>query len=78
MIVLDRNRLPFAIARHFPRGCAVGWGIALQVAGSVSDRFIGTCYIFNASGRAMALGSTQPVREISTGDLPLGVETAGA
>ena len=33
---------------------------------------------FNSSGRTVALGSTQPLTEISTRDLPRGVKVAGA
>jgi hypothetical protein len=33
---------------------------------------IGIFHLFNLSGRTMALGSTQPLTEMSTSDLPWG------
>ena len=37
-----------------------------QVAGSISDDVIGVFQWHNPSGRTMALGSTQPLTEMST------------
>jgi len=62
-------------------GGAVGWDIALQAgrfAGSISDGFIGIFHWRNPSGRNMALGSTQPLTEMSTRNIPWGVKAAGA
>ena len=54
------------------RGGAVGWGTALQVAGSIPDGVIGFFHWHNPSGRTMALGSTQPLTEMSTGNISWG------
>ena len=63
------------------RGSEVGSGIALQ-AGRLRVRFpikaFGIFHWLNPSGRTMALGSTQPLAETSTRDLPWRVKTAGA
>ena len=62
------------------RGGAVGWGTALQAGRSrvrfpmVSLEF----FIDNPSGRTMALGSTQPLTEMSTRNISWGVKAAGA
>ena len=53
------------------RGGAVGWGTALQ-AGRSRVRFIGFLHWHNPSGRTMALGSTQPLTEISTRNVSWG------
>jgi hypothetical protein len=62
------------------RGAAVGWGTALQV-GSSRVRFPIVSRIFywhNPSGRTVALGSTQPLAEMSTRNTSWGVKAAGA
>ena len=56
------------------RHCATSW----MVAGSVPKRVTGIFHLFTASGRTMAVESTQPPTEMSTRDLPLGVKVAGA
>jgi hypothetical protein len=62
------------------RSGAVDWGTALQAGRSrvrfpmVSLEF----FIDNPSGRTMALGSTQPLTEMSTRNLSWGVKAAGA
>jgi hypothetical protein len=51
------------------RGGAFGWGNALQAGrsrGSIPDGVIGFFHWHNLSGRTMALGSTQPLTEMST------------
>ena len=61
------------------RGGAVG-GIALQ-AGRSRVRFSMVSFEFfidNPSGRTMALGSTQPLTEMSTRNISWGVRAAGA
>jgi hypothetical protein len=46
-----------------------------QVAGSIPDGVIG---FFQPVGRTMALGSTQPLTEMSTRNISWGVKAAGA
>jgi hypothetical protein len=48
-----------------------------QVAGSIPDGVIGFFYWHNPFGRTMALGSTQPLTEMSTRNLSWGVKAAG-
>jgi hypothetical protein len=43
-----------------------------KVAGSIPDGVIGIFRYHNSSDRAMALGSTQPLTEISTRSISLG------
>jgi len=55
------------------RGSAVGWGTALQAGRSrVPDGVIGFFHWHNSSGRTMALGSTQPLTEMSTKNVSWG------
>jgi hypothetical protein len=58
-----------------PRGSVVGWGIMLQ-AGRSRVRFpMRLLYLFycpNPSSRTRTLGSTQPLTEMSTRNLPVG------
>ena len=57
------------------RGGAVGWGTCAtsqKVAGSIPDGVIGIFHWHNPSGRTMALGSTQPLTEMSTGNISWG------
>jgi hypothetical protein len=57
------------------RGSVVAWGTMLQVrrfAGSIPDEGIGFFNRPNPSSRVMALGSTQPLIEMSTRNLPGG------
>jgi hypothetical protein len=44
----------------------------LKIAGSISDEVIGFFNLPNPSSRIMALGSTQPLTEMSTRNLPGG------
>jgi hypothetical protein len=56
------------------RGSVVGWGTTLQ-AGRSRDRIPDEVNFFdllNPSNRTMALGSTQPLTEMSTGNIPGG------
>ena len=51
------------------RGGTVGWGAALKnrkVAGSIPNGVISIFHWHNPSGRTMALGSTQPLTQMST------------
>jgi hypothetical protein len=55
------------------RGSVVGWGTnatSRKVAGSITDEVIGFFYWRNPSSRTMALGSTQPLTEMSIRNLP--------
>jgi hypothetical protein len=56
------------------RHCA----ISRKVAGSIPDSVIKIFNWLNPSGRTMALGSTQPLTEMSTRGIPWGVKAAGA
>jgi hypothetical protein len=49
-----------------------------KVAGSIPDGVIWTFHWRNPSGRAMTLGSTQPLTEMSTKDISWGVKAAGS
>jgi hypothetical protein len=52
-----------------------------KVPGSIPNGVIGTCHLHNPYGCTMALGSVQPVTEMSTGSISLGVgcvKAAGA
>ena len=55
-----------------------GWGVhcatSQEVAGSIPDGATGVFHCHNPSGRTMALGSTQPLTEMST----WGIKAAGA
>ena len=48
-----------------------------KVAGSIPDGVIGIFHGHNPSDRIMALGSTQPLTEMSTRRISLGVNAAG-
>jgi hypothetical protein len=49
-----------------------------KIAGSIPEGVIGIFHWHNPSGRNMALGSTQPLTEMSTRNISLGVKAAGA
>ena len=49
-----------------------------EVAGSIPDGVNGIFHWRNPSGRTMALGSTQPLTEMSTRNISWGVKAAGA
>jgi hypothetical protein len=55
------------------RHCAINQ----KVARSIPDGVIGIFHWHNPSGRTMALGSTQPLTEMSTRNISLGVKAAG-
>jgi hypothetical protein len=48
-----------------------------KVAGSIPDGVIGIFEWHNPSGRTRALGSIQPLTEMSTRNIPLAVKAAG-
>ena len=60
--------------RSWLRHCAT----TRKVAGSIPDGFIGIFHWHNPSGRTVALGSTQPLTEMSTRDISWRVKAAGA
>jgi len=49
-----------------------------KVAGSIPDGVIGIFHRHNRSGRTVALGSTQPMTEMSTRNISCGVKAASA
>ena len=49
-----------------------------KVAGSIPDGVVGIFHWRNPSGLTMALGSTQPLTEMSTRNISWGVKAAGA
>jgi len=57
---------------HAVAHSATGW----KVAGSIRDG-VGIFHWHNPSGRAMALGLTQPLTEMSTRNISWGVKAAG-
>jgi len=60
--------------RSWLRYCAT----SRKVAGSIPDGVIGIFHRHNPSGRTMALGLTQPLKDMSTRNVSWGVKTAGA
>jgi hypothetical protein len=54
------------------------YAINRKVAGSIPDGVIGIFHWHNPSDRTMALGSTQPLTEMSTRSISWGVKAAGA
>jgi len=52
-------------------------GTVVKVAGSISDDVIGIFHCYNPPDRITVLGSTQPLKEMSTRKI-LGVNAAGA
>jgi hypothetical protein len=63
----SRYSFLFAVAQWL-RHCATN----RKVAGSIPDGVIGIFHSHNPSGRTMALGSTQPLTEMSTRDISWG------
>ena len=62
---------------HYPVGTAVAQWLSCcatnrKVAGSIPDGVIGIFYWHNPSDRTMALGSTQPLTEISISSISWG------
>jgi hypothetical protein len=60
--IFDKKILPIVLFRHY----ATSW----KVAGSIPDEIIGFFNWPNPSSCTMALGSTQPLTEFSTRNLP--------
>jgi hypothetical protein len=58
--------------KHEARGRLVGWGTSRKVAGSIPDEATGLFNWPNPSRRTMVLGSTQPLKEMSTRNIPGG------
>jgi hypothetical protein len=54
------------------------WATSRKVAGLISVEVIEIFYWINSSRRTMALGSTQPLKEISTRLISWRVQSAGA
>ena len=60
--------------RSWLRHCAT----SQKVAGSIPDGVIGIFHRHNPSGRTVALGSTQPLTEMSTGNISWRVKEIAA
>jgi hypothetical protein len=56
------------------RHCSTSW----KVTGSIQDGVTGIFHWHNPFGRTMALGSTQPLTQMSTRSISCGVKAAGA
>jgi hypothetical protein len=54
------------------------WAIRRKVAGSITDGVIGIFHCHNPSGRTMALGLTQLLKEMSIRNISWGVNAASA
>jgi hypothetical protein len=61
-----------------PKGAAVAQLVNRKVAGSIPDGAIGFFHWHNPSSRTMALGSTQPLTEMSTRNISWRVNAAVA
>jgi hypothetical protein len=79
ILILGSQFKSFTLFRilNFLRACGsvVGWGTMLQAGrsrGSIPDEVNGFFNWPNPSSRIMALGSTQPLTEMSTRNLPAG------
>ena len=77
--VLFVLRQLFKISWYFTTHRCMRWHSRLRhcatirkVAGSIHDGVIGIFYLHNPSDRSMAQGSTQPLPEMSTGNIPWG------
>jgi hypothetical protein len=68
------NYLYGAVVAQWLKYCATN----RKAAGSIPDGVIGIFHWHNSSDRTMALGSTQPLTEMSTRSISWGVKTAGA
>ena len=75
----------FSYFMHFGEGGGTRWrswlrhcSASRKVAGSIPDGVFGIFHRHNHSGRAMALGLTQPLTEMSTRNISWGVKAAGA
>jgi hypothetical protein len=64
----------YLLVIYYQNHCAT----SRKVAGSIPDGVSGIFYWHNPSGRTTALGSTQPLTEISTRNISWGVKAAGA
>jgi hypothetical protein len=79
MTTAESYHIPFAIYSGTIIAQGTRWRSWLRhyaarqkVAGSNPDEFIGFCNLLNPSSRTMGLGSTQPLAEMSTMNLPGG------
>jgi len=54
------------------------YATSLKFAGSIPDDVIGIFHRHNPSGRTVALGSTQPLPQMSTRNISWGVKATGA
>jgi len=75
VIYINLPNFNFVLRKSGSRGGAVGWGTALQAGRSrvsIPDGVSGFFHWHNSSGRTMALGSTQPLTEMSTRNVSWG------
>jgi hypothetical protein len=68
-IHVNQNNFSTCSLKPGARGSVVGWGIMLQ-AGPIPEEVIEFFNWSDPSSRTMALGSTQPLTEMSTRNLP--------
>ena len=66
MVIPLKNEVKFSNGTEIRRGTAVAERLRCCAAGSIPDGVIGIFHSHNPSDRTMALGSTQPVTEMST------------
>ena len=74
MLKEGKNRFWETAVEQWLGRCATN----LKVAGSFPDCVMGVFHWHNPSDRTMALGSTQPLREVSTRSIFWGYKAAGA
>ena len=72
--LLEISRSTISVWRLWSRHCAT----SRKIAGSIPDGVISIFHWQNPSGRTMALGSNQPLTEMNTRNISLGVKAAGA
>ena len=75
-VIIEDKHIKLGLLNFLGACCsAVGWGTVLKswkVVGSIPDGVIGIFHWHNPSGRTVALGSTQPLTEISTRNISWG------
>ena len=80
MLITAQSRKVFDFGLS-PRSRWISWlrhcATSRKVAGLIPDGVIGIFHWRNPSGRTMALGSTQPLTEISARNISCGVKAAG-
>jgi len=77
-MVAERGDISAQALLHFGDRSSTVVKMLRKVAGSIPDSVIGVFHWHNPSDRTMALGSTQPLTEMSTRSISWGVKAAGA